>query len=1578
MNFDDSFAKRRSVPILTRENCDQWFPLMKRWLIEEDLWSVIEGKSGSDTLDSVTSITSGIQSLGFESQKVNAKAHYWLIICIIIDDQEHTADKTSAKEVWDALSYKYKEKLQITGRQYLADFIGYRMSADTFIEKAWTHLAKLARKIAATQKDMSGLFKPERRFQALLQSLPDEYTVIRDVIDAQNKSDVEKGLQKLQEKEAQLKTTEAALWVKRGNERERTGREQNKRKISHRRKSLSSSDSDQSRRRQPQRSLKCFLCGDGHRLADCSHLSAAQKLVKKRKGKGKTKHKGADDLQILTELLKGKHKKHRAYNAKSDDSEISGDNEEDENEESEDIAALSKDIVSKISEFDWVADSDASSHMTDQLRLFSDSLVRIKRRTIKVEGGKLYVNHCGTAVIRDRHENSVKLSSVLHVSKLGVNLLSERRMCEKGLQGSFDDKGLYMHDKRGKQMIEALECEGVYIVEIIANGLDEFALLSAMQRDVSSAFPAMHSSMNLDGSMNLDHFAPHTDVIHHENEAEVDHDQLSFANDKSSKLYKLWHRRFAHLGSAKLRQLYKVITLEKPILINDSHEDVCEICALTKFINKRGHNVSDRKTSILTLIFIDICGPLSSSLDSESYFLEIVDNHSRKTWCISLKQRSDASDALRKWKLSVELHSDAKLLSVRSDNVTELKATLNGWCSSVDIAPQYTVSHMSIRNGVVERVIRITENSMRAMIKNAELLIEFWAEAAKTDAYLRNRTVTRLLIDEASTTSEEAFIGIKPSIDHVRVWRCKCYSYVDLKSLSTEGRRDKFMNRGRSGAFMEYVKNTDKQYRLWVSDLGRVIKSHAVKFAEDEKGEDMDLRLRKQTFNVLSERRSVGRPSKNNVSTNVSKSDAFMIDVPSESTDALKTIAVNLDALNSKVTPHTSDEREAHADVQIIQKVFASSMSKSAAQTFLHVVISKRKRDSEDQQLKERAFKISRAMAAWFATEEVDDDESDSDASMSWALFGADESDPPKAIRIPTSNTYKDAVQDSVWEELWKEAINAELVTLVVNETWQEEVPPKKVNIVTSKWVFKSKMHVDGSLDKLKARLIVRGFFQIHEVDYENTFASIVKFDTLRVFLAIAAMKDLELHQVDVNNAFTESFLKETIYMFPSSEVKVRFDCALRVFRSLYDLKQAARDWHDRCVTALSELGFAQCAADPCLLIHGSKGIMLLLYVDDIVIVFKSLSNIKWFKHEFQCVFKVKNLREMKKILDIQITRNRKARTLRMDQTHYLHDVLERLNMRQDKHKATDLSMNEYDALRSAELEDVRINQHEYQQAIESLMYAAIHTRSDIAFALNRLSQYLSDSAEHHEHALKKLMWYVRSTIDLGITYEVSGSMELVGYSDSDYVSDRLDRKSILAYIYMLGEGSVSWMSRKQKSVATSIIEAEYMTLSICVKEDLWISQVLKDMNLTKYLGISHSRVDILEKVTHQSVSPTQLKEDNQASLMLVKNAHIHERSKHIDVAYHHIRDLHKKNQISVNFVSSQDMVADGLIKPLPRQNFKRFIEQLRLKSSRSWGTRKHRVKVLRSAMAGLFLAAYCGGSGSSLDSVRLVSSSSL
>ena len=135
-------------------------------------------------------------------------------------------------------------------------------------------------------------------------------------------------------------------------------------------------------------------------------------------------------------------------------------------------------------------------------------------------------------------------------------------------------------------------------------------------------------------------------------------------------------------------------------------------------------------------------------------------------------------------------------------------------------------------------------------------------------------------------------------------------------------------------------------------------------------------------------------------------------------------------------------------------------------------------------------------------------------------------------------------------------------------------MPSKGVNIVTSKWVFKPKLHSNDSLDKLKARLMTRGFSQVYSVDFEGIFASTFRFDTLCLFLAIVALKDLECHMIDVNNAFTETILKEDIYMAPLSEVNISSDKAFRVLRSLYGLKQAARDWHEKCITEMIKLSF--------------------------------------------------------------------------------------------------------------------------------------------------------------------------------------------------------------------------------------------------------------------------------------------------------------------------------------------------------------------------------------------------------------------
>lgn len=147
-------------------------------------------------------------------------------------------------------------------------------------------------------------------------------------------------------------------------------------------------------------------------------------------------------------------------------------------------------------------------------------------------------------------------------------------------------------------------------------------------------------------------------------------------------------------------------------------------------------------------------------------------------------------------------------------------------------------------------------------------------------------------------------------------------------------------------------------------------------------------------------------------------------------------------------------------------------------------------------------------------------------------------------------------------------------------------------------------------------------------------------------------------------------------------------------------------------------------------------------------------------------------------------------------------------------------------------------------------------------------------------------------------------------------------------------------MSRKQKSVATSTTEAEYMALSTCVKEGLWVAQLLRDLGLSKYLGTQLGQVAIAENVKHEACSPMQLHGDNQAANLLVKDAHIHERSKHIDVAYHHVRDTYNKNLIQLNYLPTDDMVADGLTKPLVGDKFKNFVELLGLQGPKVSGSR--------------------------------------
>ena len=328
--------------------------------------------------------------------------------------------------------------------------------------------------------------------------------------------------------------------------------------------------------------------------------------------------------------------------------------------------------------------------------------------------------------------------------------------------------------------------------------------------------------------------------------------------------YSLWHRRFVHLGAEKIRNLHKVTTVKKIHVSNEDKDYVCEVCQLSNLRNRAGR-VTERNPQVLGLVSLDICGPLDKSRLGYRYFLKIVDNFSRKPWVYPLRNRTDAVAALIQWRKDVTLEVQTELKAARADNAGELVKQLEAWHKEFGLSVELTEPYKSLMNGVAERHIQSSENGMRALLKDSDMPNEFWPEALETDAYIRGRTDTGPAIDGHVVSPEEAYSGSTPSIDHVRVWGCKVYTYMNPKSLPVDSRKDKLMDRSRVGVFVGYVPKTTKMYKIWMPDRKAVVQVAAtnVRFDEHAKGGDIDLGIPILSKpNAAPVRNPVGRPVK--------------------------------------------------------------------------------------------------------------------------------------------------------------------------------------------------------------------------------------------------------------------------------------------------------------------------------------------------------------------------------------------------------------------------------------------------------------------------------------------------------------------------------------------------------------------------------------------------------------------------------------------------------------------------------------------------------------------------------------------
>jgi len=383
------------------------------------------------------------------------------------------------------------------------------------------------------------------------------------------------------------------------------------------------------------------------------------------------------------------------------------------------------------------------------------------------------------------------------------------------------------------------------------------------------------------------------------------------------------------------------------------------------------------------------------------------------------------------------------------------------------------------------------------------------------------------------------------------------------------------------------------------------------------------------------------------------------------------------------------------------------------------------------------------------------------------------------------------SVQQALQHPHWLQAMQAEMNALHSNKTWTLVPRQANMNIISSKWVFKIKTRSDGSLERYKARLVARGFSQQPGLDYDETSSPVIKPSTIRLILTIGLSQGWSVKQLDVSNAFLHGDLQEQVYLAqpPGFEDSSHPDYVCHLHKALYGLKQTPCAWYLKFSNYIQQMGFTRCPYDQSLFYRtqGSDILLLLIYVDDILLTGSSSSQITKLIAHLSAVFHMKNLGDIHYFLGLQIARDES--TFTVTQTRYLLSLLQKFGLDGAKPVSTPLasgaSMSATDGVPLAD-------PSHYRCLVGSLQYLTL-TRPDISFAVHHVCRFMQAPHDTHLTAVKRIFWYLKGTLNVGLHYIRTPVHELRGFCDADWAGCRDDRRSTTGFAIFLGPNLISW-----------------------------------------------------------------------------------------------------------------------------------------------------------------------------------------
>ncbi|SDA03668.1 BZ3500_MvSof-1268-A1-R1_C133g00719 [Microbotryum saponariae] len=878
------------------------------------------------------------------------------------------------------------------------------------------------------------------------------------------------------------------------------------------------------------------------------------------------------------------------------------------------------------------------------------------------------------------------------------------------------------------------------------------------------------------------------------------------------------HRCLGHLAPSSIQKMVAAGLLEG-LGAGYSDEEVekfvCNAC-----LSAKGHRLpfpdSDSHSSErLGLVHSDVLSFPESSLTGKRYLVTFLDDFSRKLWAYAIGHKSEVFGVFKTWLAEVELETDAKLKVLRTDNGGEYcSRAFTEFCKARGTRRQYSIPRTPQQNGRAERVNRSIVEGVLALLADAHLPKSFWEEAAAYFVYCKN-LCEHSALDKA--TPNFAWQGDRTNASALHPFGCTAWLTVapELRSkLDPKAVRVLFTGYDLASKAFRFYDTTTKKI-----SLGR-----NARFLDNE------------------------FPGLRSDSTEQDADTHFASACPTtESQAVVKTW--------TPLTPTRLGPPDVHRpDFSTYREPASAEESPDE----LDII----GRHSRDESPDEIDF-LTQHHRAFIAT---DDDNSDTEAIQPVKSITSD----PQTWREAMSSDKRE-----VWAKAATDEFNSMRDDFKVFTIEDRSTVPAGATIVTSKFVWKTKRNALGEVTGHKARLVAQGNRQRDGIDFNETFAPVARFSSIRSLLALAAANGLHVHQADIDKAYLHGDLDHDIWMTTPRGFDLPTDKVLRLRRSIYGLKQAGRIWNRHIDASLRDLGYTATGTDHCVysrIDDRRRPHYIALYVDDLLMISPDLAEIERVISGLEQRYGVKRLGPAEYILGIQIRRLEDG-SIALSQERYIMDVLARFHF-DTTTRGTTVPMTPGLSLTAIPGQGTERIRSWYLQAIGSLLYISLGTRPDIAFAVSYLARFANNPGRRH--------W-------------IAG---VVGYSDANWGACVDTSVSTMGYVFYIAGSAVSWSSKRQSRVADSTTDAEYLALSHAGKEGIYLSQLLEELHV-------------------QPVAPAHIFTDNEAAAAVAHDPVRVSGTRHIRLREHFVRDMVNRGDISLSHVGTSNMVADIFTKAL-------------------------------------------------------------